>query len=205
MGTLKKNDRYDRKHVEIGKIQTKKTPDGTPPKSENIDIAHNIDIAQEKTKYIPETNVEIKINLCDKKPRNGAVFDIKFKTRKTGNKITIKNGDDSDVIAILKRGVNSKSVVTFFVEKGREASVTGIPDGVYFLQYAAGNAMEKNCKSFVDPVAYEFVDRLSYNTIITKTKKVVRTKYNIWTFTLIEVPYGNANKKNIDAAEFGKE
>jgi DnaJ domain len=138
------------------------------------------------------------VNLCKRRPRNGQVFGFEFIPDKYGHKLTINNGSEGDAIVKLRDLAKRQVVVSFFVQKGSSVSIIGIADGQYKAQFAFGEAMKKNCKSFVKPDATEFDGVVAFRTRRTKTQIVSQE----WTYTLYQVQNGNAKGSKISSEQF---
>ncbi len=78
------------------------------------------------------------------------------------------------------------------------ATIDGIPDNGYRIQFAFGDAMKENCRSFIAPVASEFNGIQNLATERTATEIITQ----VLSFALYSVPGGNTRPSSISAAEF---
>lgn len=143
--------------------------------------------------------------LCSRKPRSGNILTQNVKLKKVGHKIKINNGSSGDTIINIRNAKSGKLVISFFVEESKVASITGVPDGEYKVQYATGTLMESKCRNFVNPFASEFDQRLSLFTKTEKTRTQITTTTHDMTFTLYPVIGGNAPTTHINGTAFNSE
>jgi hypothetical protein len=93
-------------------------------------------------------------------------------------------------------------VVSFFVEKGKTASVGNLPDGNFRLQYALGEDLRDDCRSFVSITsASQFPATESLRTNYTSTQ-IDRSRL---TYTLFSVPNGNVRPESLAISAFNAE
>jgi hypothetical protein len=161
-----------------------------------------------KSSNIEQSNLEptapqivAPVNLCKKRPKNGGVLGFGFIPEKNGHKLTVNNGSAGDAIVKLRDATTGNLISSFFVQKDLGASLEGISDGSYRVQFAFGDAMKRNCKSFISPQASEFAGVQSFSTQVTETQIITQEL----TFTLYTVLNGNARQTSVSAAEFEKD
>lgn len=136
-------------------------------------------------------------NTCKKSPRNGALLERRVRFRKNGHRITIKNGSSGDAIVKVRTAAGTLAV-SFFVENDKQASVTGLPDGTYKVQFATGGDLEKDCKSFFDPIPAALSGSHTMRTQRTSTR--ITTQH--LTYTLYTVSGGNTQKLPLSKSAF---
>jgi DnaJ domain len=155
---------------------------------------------KDQKKVLSENTVEPSppIDFCKNRPRNGKIFGFGFIPEADGHRLTIKNGSTGDAIVKLRKASSRELVASFFVEKNLSASLDGISDGTYRVQFAFGDAMNANCNSFTSPVASEFDGTQEFVTRRTETQIITREL----TFTLFEVANGNARQSRLSQEEF---
>lgn len=138
------------------------------------------------------------IDLCKRRPRNGKIFGFGFIPETEGHRLTINNGSAGDAIVKLRKADSRELIASFFVEKNLTASLNGISDGTYRVQFAFGDAMNARCSSFINPSASEFDGAQEFFTRRTETQIITREL----TFTLFTVPNGNARQTKLSPKEF---
>ena len=138
------------------------------------------------------------VDLCKNRPRNGKIFGFSFIPEKDGHRLTINNGAAGDAIVKLRKAETRELVASFFVEKNMSASLDGISDGIYRVQFAFGDEMKANCSSFITPSASEFEGTQEFFTRRTETEFITREL----TFTLFTVINGNAKQSQLSPLDF---
>lgn len=151
--------------------------------------------SQFKTKLVPPP---APVDLCTDRPRNNRVLLRKGFAVEDGHKLIIRNGSSGDAIAKLRRAQDRSLVVSFFVEKGMTASIDGIADGSYVIQFGFGDSMTADCQNFIDPAANEFAGVQNFETRRTD-RQIITSEL---TLTLYTVRNGNARTNNISASSF---
>jgi hypothetical protein len=138
------------------------------------------------------------VNLCKTLPRNGQVLRQKIRLVENGHRLTIINGSSGDAIAKLRYGESRKLAASFYVKQNATASFDHIPDGGYAVQFAYGQAMTKDCTSFIEKIANEFEGTKFLRTEVTSTQIVTQEL----SFTLYTVAGGNIRPVGISSAAF---
>jgi hypothetical protein len=165
-------------------------PYAEPDTTSTFDTAHH---DPSKT-----TNTPPIVNRCILRPANGAVLNPSFFPAAYGHSLTIQNGSEGDAIVKLRNAYTRKLVASFFVRRGMTASLDGISDGDYRVQFAFGNAMNADCRSFAVPNASEF-DGIQHFQSRTEGDQVIAQELS---FTLYRVPNGNVTPNSISASDF---
>ena len=147
------------------------------------------------------------VQTCDAPPSNGEVLVDHREGASSGHQIEIDNGSSGDAIIKVRDAITDKSLASFFVTRGQSASLKSIPDGEYKVQYAIGDKLAADCRTFIDDgsaSASEFPgsDRLEtrYEEVLDGTR-ISRSRLS---YTLYSVPYGNVQPSTIDMDQFNK-
>jgi hypothetical protein len=143
---------------------------------------------------------------CDYRPTNGRMLKQNAKgLGNAGHHISVKNGSGGDAIVIVRDSGTRKLVYSFFVHDAQSATVKGISDGRYLVQFAHGETLDASCKMFVSPTPSEMDKQLDFVTRIEKTAKQSTTYTHRSEFTLYSVVGGNTNITSIPESEFRKD
>jgi hypothetical protein len=120
-----------------------------------------------------------------------------------GHQIEINNGSQGDaIVKVRDHRSGDRLLVAFFVEQYTGATLKGLPDGDYVIQYAFGDTLGADCTSFANiSEAGQFPSVEHFATKITP-KEIVTASL---TLTLYSVPSGNVVAQAIDAATFNAE
>lgn len=144
-------------------------------------------------------------SLCDDKPKNGQLLTKRGGVRAQGHRITVRNSMQGDAIVKVRHEQSGKLAYSFIVNRNEEASINGIADGNYRLQFAYGQILLENCTDFLNPQASEFDRSVPLTTHVDRTKKAVTTYTKTYTVTLYAVKDGNLTTSTIDQSEFLKD
>jgi hypothetical protein len=137
-------------------------------------------------------------NLCKTRPKNGSILKKNVRLIDDGHRLSIENGSASDAIIKLRDASGGGLVASFFVRKSMSASLSGIPDGKYRVQFAYGDAMNRDCRSFISPVASSFNGVQTLSTERTATQIITQEV----SFTLFTLSGGNVRPVDISPEEF---
>ena len=85
---------------------------------------------------------------CRSKPSNGEVLVDHRTSSEKGHILEIDNGSRGDAIVKVRDAVTEKMLASFFVGRGESSSLTNIPDGTYKVQYAIGETLAADCRTF---------------------------------------------------------
>jgi len=137
---------------------------------------------------------------CALGPGNGHILEGRQNlTRIDGHVVTIRNGSGGNAIVRLRESVSNRRIASVFVADGATASLRKIPDGTYRIQYAFGDHLAKDCRSFVQTHrAGQFPGEETFATRTTATEIITQEM----TYTLYAVPLGNVTPKSITTQEF---
>jgi hypothetical protein len=140
---------------------------------------------------------------CGHAPRNGQILSGKSKLRAEGHELDIENGSSGTAIIKVRDANSNRLYASFYVEKGRSASLTGIADGDYKFQYALGDTLGEGCKSFIgDYSVSEFPNDERFAKEYVNDYRGEGYMYSRLSFTLYTVPGGNIRPVGISDAEF---
>ncbi len=107
------------------------------------------------------------------------------------------NGGKSDAVLTLVRG--KTKLTSFYVRKGRKATVTGVPDGMYKVFFTGGADWDRATRSFTRNCSFKrFEDSVNFRTIRSATV----IQYRTWTITLQPVVGGTAKTSEVDPDSF---
>jgi hypothetical protein len=99
----------------------------------------------------------------------------------------------------IRNASSGSLVLSFFIAKDNAASVVGLPDGNYRMQYAFGGDLGSDCRSFARTTsAAQFPGIETFDTQFTSTE-IVRSHLSL---TLYSVPSGNVRPESLDLAAF---
>ncbi len=118
----------------------------------------------------------------------------------SGNIFVVKNSNKSDAVVLLVNAYDGKKVRNEFIRKGTDFSMTGVPNGTYYLQWFSGNDWSPNLK------IGGFVGGFQRNQSFTKTRDMSDwmkvSGHEKWTVTLYEVEGGDVASKDINPEDF---
>lgn len=143
---------------------------------------------------------------CSTMPSNGDILADNRAAQSEGHDLTIDNGTAGDAIIKLRDAVSDRIVASFFVRRGQQANLENIPDGTYTVQYAVGDALAEDCKSF--PKGQASADRFpgtdTFTTRYEEGELGTRVIRNRLSYTLYLIPGGNIQPESIGMDEFDK-
>lgn len=144
---------------------------------------------------------------CEALPTNGEVLVDHRTGGGPGHKLEIDNGTRGDAIIKIRNASSNRALATFFVERGQAASLNNIPDGEYRVQYAVGDKLASDCRSFVNDgssSASEFPGSESLQTRYEDDLEGTRIIRSRLSYTLYSVPNGNVRPSSIDMSDFNR-
>jgi hypothetical protein len=144
----------------------------------------------------PADVVKIKAPKEQKRRLSNGAF-VRSGSRTGRGRLTVDNGNSRDAVLTLVRG--KKKVTSFYVRKGRKATVNGVPDGTYKVFFTSGVDWDKKARAFSRSCAFQrFEDSLRFRT--TRTGSFIQ--YTTWTLTLQPVLGGTAKTNDVDPDDF---
>ena len=132
------------------------------------------------------------------RPANGKVLTNKVKGGR--GRLTIKNGNDVDAVAVLARSSKpSKALLAVYVRAGKSATVKGIKDGTYVVFFSLGKRWDSHSKVFTSNAdRSRFQDTIRFKT--SRTAYMITS--SVWTLTLNPVIGGNAPTEDVGEGDF---
>lgn len=140
---------------------------------------------------------------CASVPSNGDVLAGSKRLLRKGHLLTIQNGSGGDAIVKVRKAATGKVFATYFIANNDQADLAGLPDGDYRIQYAFGEQLGADCKSFVGVKgAGEFpdIERMVTSEQPDLMGTMIRRAHV--TYTLYSTPSGTVRPTNIDAEQF---
>ncbi|GII84872.1 hypothetical protein Ssi03_28620 [Sphaerisporangium siamense] len=111
--------------------------------------------------------------------------------------LIVKNGATSDTVISVVRG--KRAVTRFYIRKGKNVTVTGVPDGTYKVYYTSGSDWDRRTRAFTrDCLFKKFGKDLAFRT--QRTATYIRPMS--WTITLRPVIGGNVRSVEVDPEDF---
>jgi hypothetical protein len=143
---------------------------------------------------------------CATLPGNGKVLAGRARLKGKGHVLEIQNGSGGDAIIKLRdANGGNKLVASFFAASNQTATMSGIPDGTYVIQYAFGTMLDADCRTFsAITSAGKFPDVETLRTEKSEdpfdgSVTVRRMKFG---YTLYAVPSGNVRPETLDPSAF---
>lgn len=146
------------------------------------------------------------IPTCDREIGNAEKLAGSMQLQASGHVLEIENGSSGDAIIKIRRLPSHKLARSFLVKQNEKASIEGLPDGRYAIQYAYGPQLAADCKSFTHiTAAGEFPEGDELLTTREPTEDGVMIGHKRLSYTLYSVPSGNIQPQAIDADQFNAE
>jgi DnaJ domain len=143
---------------------------------------------------------------CKSKPANGKILSGRKRLVSKGHMLQIQNGSGGDSIIKIRTAATGILLASFFAANNETASLEGIPDGTYIIQYAFGEKLGEDCKSFTRvSSAGQFPDSETLTTERVEDYLGTQIKRSRISYTLYSVPGGNVRPDSLDAAAFNSE
>ena len=118
----------------------------------------------------------------------------------TGNEFIIKNSNSTDAVVLLVNAYSDKKVRNEYIRKGSTFSMSGVPNGTYYLQWSSGNNWSPN--KTVGNLTGGFQEDISFAKTENSNDWMPVEGYQQWTVTLYSVTDGDVETDNISASEF---
>ena len=136
---------------------------------------------------------------CDHEIESGAILGGELSDEDFGHRIEVKNGSSGPAIIKMRDAQSGRLQIAFYVGKAGQADVGPLPDGNYRIQYAIGEALAANCKSFTHlSGASEFPDTEAVAVEEVGGRRMAQRL----SYTLYAVPSGNVRPQEIDLGAF---
>lgn len=134
-------------------------------------------------------------------PANGAILGGYYKRQANGHSVEIKNGSANSAVVKL-RDSSGATFLSFFVQKGETATVPGIRDGQFRIQFAFVDSLSSDCRTLAKVKgAQEFPGTELFRTKYTGDY----VEYSRLSLTLYSVAGGNVKPKGMDIAAFNQD
>ena len=140
---------------------------------------------------------------CAATPANGKVLAGRSNLSSEGHRLEIDNGSSGDAIVKIRNASTNRVYASFFVRKAAKASLDGIEDGSYTIQYAVGDRLTEGCDSFTgDFRVAEFPATEPFHAEYVNDYRGEGYTYQVLSYTLYTVAGGNVRPTSISATDF---
>jgi len=177
----------------------------TPSTTEDINIQEQIDDAVIKLNKleIPKQDIIIYCPL----PENGFspyndMFGKGIYNNDAGNQFTIKNTQNSHAVVLLVTAYSGNKIRNEFVRKGTDFTMTGVPNGTYYVRWVSGNDWCSDLEFGKLKGGFQTNMSFAETSDVDDWMKVVG--YQIWTLTLYAVAGGDVEIQGLNKDEFFK-
>lgn len=144
------------------------------------------------------------IATCKSDIESGTILTGASNLETDGHKLTIDNGSEGDAVIKIRNFPSQSSFASFYVKQGESATLSGIKDGNYQVQYAFGKLGSK-CKKLVTiDAASKFNDVEEFAATITEGIDGSTIVRDHLTYTLYSVPGGNVQPETISPEQFNQ-
>ena len=190
-------------NIEVDDSNDSKIPVvSNPPSSSVVGDSSNNNSKNSNTEYDLDSNSVINYP----RPINGfspynTFFGQPIYDRNSENKIIIKNSNSSDAVVVLVDAYSGKKIRNEYIRKGDNFSMTGVPNGTYYLEWVSGNDWSPNL--MVGKLKGGFQTSQSFTKTRDKNDWMNLTGYIEYTITLYTVSGGNVESESLSANEFG--
>jgi hypothetical protein len=175
--------------------------------TEDVDILAGVFGPQAQEPPPEKRAASVPAPTCKSQPDNGEILIDRRGRLNDGHILQIENGSEGDAIVKVRDASDNRTLASFFVARGETAALRNIPDGSYFIQYAAGDKLALNCRTFVNDGTASANTFPGPETLTTRYEEVsdgMRVIRGRLTYTLYNVPNGNVHPNEISLDEFNK-
>lgn len=141
--------------------------------------------------------------LTEKFYKNGKIF---FRNNHSFNglgKLHIQNGTENDAVAKLVNVNSNKSVLTIFIRRQSNLSISKIKNGNYRLYFVLGRSYDEEKNIFMENCSFSVFDEdFNYTTYTEKLTDKVKQNYTVFEVTLHSVVGGTARTNSVSKNEF---
>jgi hypothetical protein len=109
----------------------------------------------------------------------------------------VDNGRSEDAVLTLVRGKTKGT--SFYIRKGRKATINGVPDGTYRLYFTGGTDWDRSRRTFTRNCAFK---RFEKTVRFSTTRTATSIRYSVWNVTLNAIIGGNARTNDVDPDDF---
>ena len=197
----------DENNFEENNNEIVSTPNSLNNLIESVDKKDD-DIIKPLDNDIPEIQLidpDLDIKTYHPTPSNGfSPYDEYFGkgvyNNSSGNEFVIKNSNNTHAVVLLVNAYSGKKIRNEFVRKGTNFSMTGVPNGTYYLEWFSGDDWSPNYK------IGNYLGGFQTDASFTKTRDasdwMAVSGYQQWTVTLYSVVGGDVESESINADEF---
>ena len=141
------------------------------------------------------TSTNIPSPIATYRPLNGEILDDQRGDPSDFlGELSVDNGTANDGLVVIA-WADGAALVAFYVRAESTFTLTGIPDGNYWVYVASGQNWDETTHQMVTVLNYErFDDMFLFETDASS--------YTTWSITLHPVPEGQANTEPVDPADF---
>lgn len=118
----------------------------------------------------------------------------------TQNSFIVKNDNSTDAVVLLVDAYSSRKVRNEYIRKGNTFSMTGVPNGTYYLRWISGNDWSPNLQ--VGNLRGGFQSDQSFSETESSNDWMRTDGGSQWTVTLYSVAGGTVGVDNLNANEF---
>ena len=152
-----------------------------------------LDVPKKEIKYHP-------------KPESGfspfnSYFGKGIYNNSTQNSFVIENSNSTDAVVLLVNAFNDKKIRNEFIRKGETFSMTGVPDGTYYLKWLSGNDWHPDVMTGNMKGGFQSNASASQSDDYDDWMEV--DGGGQWTITLYSVSDGNMESEAITLNDFG--
>ena len=197
----------DENNFEENNNEIVSTPNSLNNLIESVDKKDD-DIIKPLDNDIPEIQLidpDLDIKTYHPTPSNGfSPYDEYFGkgvyNNSSGNEFVIKNSNNTHAVVLLVNAYSGKKIRNEFVRKGTNFSMTGVPNGTYYLEWFSGDDWSPNYK------IGNYLGGFQTDASFTKTRDasdwMTVSGYQQWTVTLYSVVGGDVESESINADDF---
>ena len=118
----------------------------------------------------------------------------------TRNAFIVKNDNSTDAVVLLVDAYSKRKIRNEYIRKGNTFSMTGVPDGTYYLRWISGNNWSPNLQ--VGNLRGGFQKDQSFSETQSRKDWMQVDGLAEWTVTLYSVAGGTVGVDNLNANEF---
>ena len=164
----------------------------------------NEDYSTPKAKELPLINPKTTITYYPQ-PENGhspynLFFNNGIYNNNTQNAFIIKNDNSTDAVVLLVDAYSNRKIRNEYIRKGSTFSMTGVPNGTYYLRWISGNDWSPHLQ--VGNITGGFQRDLSFSETQDRSDWMKADGLAQWTVTLYSVSGGTVGVDNLNANEF---
>ena len=135
-----------------------------------------------------------------------SVFGRGVYNNNSGNQFVIKNTQSSHAIVLLINAYSDRKIRNEFVRKGETFTMTGVPNGTYYMRWISGNDWSPDL--IIGDLTGGFQSDLSFSQMSDSkdwmSVGVGNPSYYKWTLTLYSSPGGDVEFEKININQFIK-